>query len=110
MVSRGTLSAGHARALLGLESSGDVLAAARYVTSKGFSVRRTEAFVKRRMRKAHTRPRVTKLDGLGEWETKLQQRFATHVAITPGRKGGKVEFEFYSQEDLERLLEAWGVL
>jgi ParB family chromosome partitioning protein len=110
MVSRGTLSAGHARAVLGLEASGDQLAAARYVSSKGFSVRRTEAFVRRRLRKTHTRPKSAKLDGLGEWETKLQQRFGTHVAISPGRKGGKVEFEFYSQEDLERLLEAWGVL
>jgi len=111
MVSRGTLSAGHARALLGLESSGDQLAAARYVTNKGFSVRRTEAFVRRRVRKAHSRPRTsTRLQGLEEWETKLKQRFSTQVSITPGRKGGKVEFEFYSQEDLERLLEAWGVL
>ncbi len=110
MVSRGTMSAGHGRALLGLETSGDQLAAARYVTSKGFSVRRTEAFVKRRVRKHHTRPRTEKLAGLGEWENKLQQRFSTHVAISTGRKGGKIEFEFYSQEDLERLLEAWGVL
>ena len=111
MVSRGTLSAGHARALLGLESGGDQLAAARYVTGKGFSVRRTEAFVRRRVRKAHTRPRAgSKLEGLGEWENKLKQRFSTQVAISPGKKGGKVEFEFYSQEDLERLLEAWGVL
>jgi ParB family chromosome partitioning protein len=111
MVSRGTLSAGHARALLGLEAGGDQLAAARYVTNKGFSVRRTEAFVRRRVRKSHTRPRAaSKLEGLGEWENKLKQRFSTQVAITPGRKGGKVEFEFYSQEDLERLLEAWGVL
>jgi ParB family transcriptional regulator, chromosome partitioning protein len=111
MVSRGTLSAGHARALLGLEGGGDQLAAARYVTNKGFSVRRTEAFVRRRVRKAHTRPRAaSRLEGLGEWEDKLKQRFSTQVAITPGRKGGRVEFEFYSQEDLERLLEAWGVL
>ncbi len=111
MVSRGTLSAGHARALLGLESSGDQLAAARYVTNKGFSVRRTEAFVRRRVRKAHSRPRIsTRLQGLEEWETKLKQRYSTRVAIALGRKGGKVEFEFYSQEDLERLLEAWGVL
>jgi ParB family chromosome partitioning protein len=110
MVSRGTMSAGHARAILALESGGDQLAAARYVVSKGFSVRRTEAFVKRRARKAHSRPRVEKLGGLGEWETKLQQRFATRVSIMPGRKGGTVEFEFYGQEDLERLLESWGVL
>ena len=110
MVSRGTLSAGHARALLALENRGDLLAAARYVATKGFSVRRTESFVRRKQRTAHARPRAARLGGLQEWETKLQQRFSTQVAIHAGRKGGKVEFEFYSQSDLERLLEAWGVL
>jgi ParB family transcriptional regulator, chromosome partitioning protein len=110
MVSRGTLSAGHARALLALENRGDLLAAARYVATKGFSVRRTESFVRRKQRAAHARPRAARLAGLPEWETKLQQRFSTQVAIHAGRKGGKVEFEFYSQDDLERLLEAWGVL
>jgi len=110
MVSRGTLSAGHARALLALENRGDLLAAARYVSSKGFSVRRTESFVRRKQRSAHARTRPARLAGLPEWENKLQQRFATQVAIHAGRKGGKVEFQFYSQTDLERLLEAWGVL
>jgi ParB family chromosome partitioning protein len=110
MVSRETLSAGHARALLAIDKSGDQLAAARYVQSKGFSVRRTEAFVRRKLRRMHSRPRTQKMDGLREWEVRLQQKFATHVAITPGRKGGKVECEYYGQEDLERLFEAWGVL
>jgi ParB family transcriptional regulator, chromosome partitioning protein len=110
MVSRGTISAGHARALLSLESGGDQLAAARYVNTKGFSVRRTEAFVRRRLRRQHTRPKTQAKGVLSEWETKLQQRFGTHVRIAAGRKGGKVEFEYYGQEDLERLLEAWGVL
>uniref|UniRef100_A0A832I7K4 ParB/RepB/Spo0J family partition protein n=1 Tax=Eiseniibacteriota bacterium TaxID=2212470 RepID=A0A832I7K4_UNCEI len=111
MVSRGTLTAGHARALLPLEGPGEVLSAARYVQAKGFSVRRTEAFVQRRLRRQHSRPRSQKpASGLGEWEVKLQQRFGTHVSIAAGRKGGKVTFEYYGQEDLERLLEAWGVL
>lgn len=110
MVSRGTLSAGHARALLALPTAGDQLAAARYVQSKGFSVRRTEAFINRRMRKQSVRPRAQHLDGLEEWQTKLQQRFATRVTIHSGRKGGKIEFEYYAQEDLERLLEAFGVM
>ena len=110
MVSRETLSAGHARALLAIDKPGEQLAAARYVQSKGFSVRRTEAFVRRKLRRLHSRPRTAKLDGLREWEIRLQQKFATHVAITPGRKGGKIEFEYYGQEDLERLFEAWGVL
>jgi ParB family chromosome partitioning protein len=111
MVSRGTLTAGHARALLGLEKPGEQLAIAKYISGKGFSVRRTEAFVRRRQRLDHSRPkRASKLENLGEWETKLQQRFSTKVAINAGGKGGKVKFEFYSQEDLERLLEAWGVM
>jgi len=110
MVSRGTLSAGHARALLGLEASGDQLAAARYIQAKGFSVRRTETFVARRLRRQHGRPRARRNGGFGEWEAKLQQRFATRVTISPGRKGGRVEFEYYGDSDLERLLEAWGVI
>lgn len=113
MVSRGTLSAGHARALLGLETAGDQLAAARYVHSKAYSVRRTESFVRRKLRRTHSRPRGAVQSGLGEWETKLQQRFGTHVSIVPGGKGGKggkVEVEYYGQEDLERLLELWGVM
>jgi ParB family chromosome partitioning protein len=110
MVSRGTLSAGHGRALLSLESPGDQLATARYASSKGFSVRRTEALVNRKLRRQHSRPRTAKATGLEEWQNKLQSRFATRVTLRPGRKGGTVEFEYYGQEDLERLLEAWGVL
>jgi len=110
MVSRGTLTAGHARSLLGLESAGDQLAAARYVNAKGFSVRRTEAYVRRRLRRQHTRQPKARTHALGEWEVKLQRKFGTHVSIAPKRKGGRIEFEYYGQEDLERLLEAWGVL
>jgi ParB family chromosome partitioning protein len=110
MVSRGTLSAGHARALLGLEASGDQLAAARYVLAKGFSVRRTEAFVTRKARRGHKKPRANKISGFVEWEDKLQRQFATRVRITPGAKGGTVEFEYFGDQDLERLLEAWGVV
>jgi ParB family transcriptional regulator, chromosome partitioning protein len=109
MVSRGTLSAGHARALLSLDSQGEQLATARYIHSKGFSVRRTEALVNRKLRRKHSRPRPRSAD-LTDLETRLQQRFATKVTIRAGRKGGKVEFEYYSREDLERLLEAWAIL
>jgi ParB family chromosome partitioning protein len=110
MVSRGTLSAGHARAVLALETAGDRLAAARYIVAKGFSVRRTEAFVRRRLRRQHTRPRVARANGLAEWEVRLQQKFGTQVSIVPGRKGGKVEFQYFGQDDLERLFQAWGIL
>jgi ParB family chromosome partitioning protein len=110
MVSRGTLSAGHARALLGVPASGDQLAAARYVVNRGFSVRRTEAFIRRKLRMQHSRPRSQKATALADLETRLQQRFGTRVSISPGRRGGRVEFEYFSDEDLERLLELWGVM
>lgn len=110
MVSRGTLSAGHARALLGLDAPGDQLATARYVLSKGFSVRRTEALVNRKLRRRTARVKSVKPVEISDMENKLQQRFATRVTIRAGRKGGSVEFEYYSREDLERLLEAWSVL
>jgi ParB family chromosome partitioning protein len=110
MVSRGTLSAGHARAILALSGRAEQLVAARYISGKGFSVRRTEAFIRRKQRATASRPRPTKAGALADLENKLQLKFSTRVAITPGRRGGRVEFEYYSQEDLERLLEAWGVL
>ena len=110
MVSRGTISAGHARALLGLESPGDQLATARYVHSKGFSVRRTEALINRKLRRRGARAKSAKPVEIAELENKLQQRYATKVTIRAGRKGGSVEFEYYSREDLERLLEAWNVI
>jgi len=110
MVARGTLTAGHGRAIMGIEAKGDQLVAARYVSAKGFSVRRTEAYVRRKLRLRSSRPPGAAKAGLHEWETKLQQRFSTRVTIHPGRKGGRVEFEYYGQEDLERLLETWGVL
>ena len=68
MVSRGTLSAGHARALLSLDSPGEQLATARYIHSKGFSVRRTEALINRKLRRKHTRPRARSAD-LAEMES-----------------------------------------
>ncbi|MGH7742658.1 MAG: ParB/RepB/Spo0J family partition protein [Candidatus Eiseniibacteriota bacterium] len=110
MVSRGTLSAGHARALLGVPASGDQLAAARYVVNRGFSVRRTEAFIRRKLRMQHTRTRKPKAVAISDLENRLQQRYGTRVTIAPGRRGGRVEFEYFSDSDLERLLELWGVL
>ena len=62
------------------------------------------------MRKVHKKSAINRLTGFGEWETKLQQKFSTRVSIKSGKKGGTVEFEYYGDQDLERLLEAWGVV
>lgn len=117
-VSRGTLSAGHARALLALPTGEEIEAAAKYVNTMGFSVRKTEAFVSRKLkRRVQARKRMAKVDfpspassALASIEETLRQRFSTQVRIVSNGTGGKVEIEYYSQAELERLLELWGAL
>ena len=124
MVSRETLTAGHARALLGLPSHAEIEVSARYVADMGLSVRKTEALVARKMRRKVTqrRPRGTAMEGQGavelvsstypEWTNALRRRFATQVRILPAASGerGQIEIEYYGETDLERVLELLGVM
>jgi len=123
MVSRGTLSAGHARALLGLPSGAEIEASARYVADMALSVRKTEALVARKLRrKVSTRKSrndgaaQTTVDAVSsnyaEYTNALRKQLATHVRIVPqdGTERGQIEIEYYNETDLERLLEVLGVL
>jgi len=124
MVSRGTLSAGHGRALLGLPSGAEIEASARYVSDMGLSVRKTEALVARKMRRktatrksrgagAASQGAVDAVSSIyAEWTSELRRRFATQVRIAPqaGSERGQIEIEYYNETDLERLLEILGVL
>ncbi len=123
MVSRGTLSAGHARALLGLPSHAEIEASARYVIEMALSVRKTEALIARKMRrKTVARRSRGARDGAqdavnavssasGEWTDRLRRHLATQVRIVPqGGEHGVIEIEYYGETDLERLLETLGVM
>jgi len=116
LVSRGTLSAGHGRALLPLPSVEDVRAAAKYVQTMGFSVRKTEAFIARKLKRRIQARRRNATAGLApgsalaDFEDRLRRHFATQVRIVSQGQGGKIEIEYYSQPELERLLESFGVL
>jgi ParB family chromosome partitioning protein len=102
-----------------MTSAEDIESAARYVVSMSLSVRKTEAFVARKLkRRIQARRRVAKkgsarssLDSaLSAIEENLKRTFATQVRIVPQGDGGKIEIEYYSQAELERLLETWGAL
>lgn len=106
-ISEGALSMGHARALLGTDSSAQQLAAWRAVISKGLSVRETENLV-RRMKTEKKKPRAAAdrseqiyLSGLAE---DLSRHFGTKIQIKKDGQKGRVEIEFYSNDDLERLI------
>jgi len=106
-IADGTLSMGHARALLGIPTAAQQNAAQRIVISKGLSVRQTEALVKRLNDGIKKNPKLlanTKDRHLSDLSDELSRQFGTKVQIKRRGKKGKVEIEFYSDDDLDRLL------
>ena len=103
----GSLSMGHARALLGAESSAQQLATWRAVITKGLSVRETENLV-RRMKAEKKKPKAapdrSEQIYLARLAEDLSRHFGTKILIKKDGQKGKVEIEFYSNDDLERLL------
>jgi ParB family transcriptional regulator, chromosome partitioning protein len=109
-VAAGVLSAGHARALLGLEDAEAMDKLAQRIVSEGLSVRATEETVaisdsESPTPAARRRPRAgghhAELDDLA---TRLADRLDTRVNISLGRNKGKISVEFASVEDLNRIL------
>ncbi len=106
----GQLSMGHARALLSLDSATRIKEARDQVVRKQFSVRQTEALVKKLKRGGDKAPPPkAKIDHeLVDLAARLQRCLGTKVNILPqarGGKGGKIEIRYYSAEEFERLLE-----
>lgn len=103
----GTLSMGHARALLGASNSAQQNAAWRAVVSKGLSVRETERLInrlkaeKKKPKKSSTGSEQRYLLSLAE---DLSRRFGTKVQIKRHGKKGRVEITFYNNDDLDRVL------
>jgi ParB family chromosome partitioning protein len=107
-ITDGGLSMGHARALLGADNATQQLTAWRTVVTRKLSVRETENLV-RKLKSTKKRPTVTRdrseqiyLTGLAE---DLSRHLGTKILIKKNGKTGKVEIEFYSNDDLERLIE-----
>ncbi len=107
MVSASSISMGHARALLAVENPKTQLQLANDVVKNDLSVRQLEELVKNLhvSRETKTKKPLKKEAGLLQVEERLRSRFGTAVQIKKGGKKGKIEIEFYSNEDLQRLLE-----
>ena len=104
MVEAGTLSAGHARALLTLEAPADQRTLARAIVEKGLSVRETEALVKAMKKPKITPPtrRFTVRFG-DEVALSLSEQMGRKVQVNPGKKGGKLVIEYFDEDDLRSL-------
>lgn len=111
MVIDDMISTGHARALLAVEDEEEQYALAQKIFDEKLSVREIEKLVKN----LHKPPKAKKLDDKAlqaiylDIEDRLKQRLSTKVAVTSkGEGAGKIEIEFYSHEDLDRILEMIG--
>ena len=103
----GTLSMGHARALLGASNSAQQNAAWRAVVSKGLSVRETERLINRlkaKKKKPKNSSTGSEQRHLLSQADDLSRRFGTKVQIKRHGKKGKVEITFFNNEDLDRVL------
>ena len=109
LVVQGELTSGHARAIVGVKDEKKQMQLANRTATEGLSVREIEALVNKendgsqnkltRMKSREKNREITDL------EEELKSALGTKVAISHGPKRGKIEIEYYSREELERLLE-----
>ncbi|UFJ40438.1 ParB/RepB/Spo0J family partition protein [Brevibacillus humidisoli] len=109
LVSTSALSMGHARAILPVENHDLQWQLANDVIKQELSVRQLEEIVKElsvsRETKGKGKKPVKKEPMIHQMEERLRSRFGTLVQIRTGARKGKIEIEFYSNDDLERILE-----
>lgn len=104
-VASGALSMGHARALLGLESETAIAKTAATVVARQLSVRQTEALVKRLLASPTSKAAAVDVHTRAA-EQELKLALGAPVRIVRARKGGRIEIDFKSEDDLQRLYEA----
>jgi ParB family chromosome partitioning protein len=103
LIYNGSLSMGHAKALLMIEGRATQIETARKIIQRNLSVREAEALTKK-----GTRPKKVKVirdPQISSLEEKLIRSLGTKVRILHKGKKGKIEIEYYSLDELDRLLE-----
>ncbi|MBU2063646.1 MAG: ParB/RepB/Spo0J family partition protein [Candidatus Omnitrophica bacterium] len=104
-LSRGMISFGHAKAILSLEDADKQARLCERIMREGLSVREAENLAGTNRKEPKTKTAKTGKDHhVREVEEELQQIFATKVNVVHGKKRGKIQIEYYSLDDLERLL------
>ncbi len=99
------ISMGHARALLGLENSTNQTDMCNQIIKKGLSVRKVEELVKQEFDGKQKSSPVRKSHDIAAAESIMQRILGTKVNINRKQHKGKIEIEFYSADDLNRILE-----
>ena len=108
MLREGSLTAGHAKAILMIKTSSRQLEAARKIANLGLSVRQAELLCKNMSKEQAPikEEAVLQVDYVKECEKSLSKHLGRGVKIVNGKRKGRFELEFYGQDDLQRLLDA----
>ncbi len=107
-LSSGQISMGHARALMGLSSPSEQIGMWKKIIKQGWSVRKVEEAVRNQI---ETKEKIKKVavherpPYMVEIEDRLRSVLGTQIRIRKSGKGGKIEISYYSDEDLDRLVE-----
>ncbi len=106
LVEEGTLSAGHARAIVALPGSKMQQTAAQRVLALRLSVRQTEALCKKLLQEPKAPLESPAVDYYAECARSLSKALGRGTRIVTGKKKGRIELEYYDQDDLQHLLDA----
>ncbi len=106
MITEGMLSPGHARALVAVKDEKKQLALAERTAQEGLSVREIEKLSGESKKSSRSDLRIKKKNiEVASAEEDLKEIFGTKVNLIERGKRGKIEIEYYSRDELERLLE-----
>ncbi|MCM3664453.1 ParB/RepB/Spo0J family partition protein [Mesobacillus subterraneus] len=108
LISDGKISMGHGRALLGLRKKDKLPVLVEKTLKEGLNVRQLEQLIQQMneiVPRETSKPKETKDVFIRERETSLRERFGTTVNIKQSKNKGKIEIEFFSKDDLNRILE-----
>jgi len=114
-LAQGLISVGHAKVLLALKVPEEQLLAAETVLRRNATVRSTERLVARQLgigrsrRKQRAAQQAATSATIEDLQNRLQERLATHVTIHHGEKRGRIEIEYYGDDDLQRIVTALGL-
>ncbi|MDN3017830.1 ParB/RepB/Spo0J family partition protein [Paenibacillus sp. BSR1-1] len=111
LISAGKISMGHGRALLGLRQKAKLPVLIEKIINEALNVRQLEKLIQllnEDVSRETKKPEKKKDVFIQEREHSLRERFGTTVNIKQNNNKGKIEIEFFSQEDLERILEMLG--
>ena len=107
MLRSGKLTAGHARAVLTLNTPKKQISAAQKIAALGLSVRQAELLCKNMTKEPVEEPETSlRVDYVAECEKQLSKHLGRGVKIVNGKRKGRFELEFYGQDDLQILLDA----